>query len=183
MKKVILAFTLILISASCFTGYYKKVNEQFPKPQLVEGKMHEKQEYEEDISICVDKTKWFESEEKEEIYRAIGGGPSFDSELLLVSATITNTAATAQDVNISQCYVETMGWANGVNQLLYSNYNSESASIIITLKENESKSIVLPYLILSNAFQKEEWDKIKTRTFFLTYSIYPTKNAIRLMQN
>lgn len=181
MKKVILAFTLILIFAGSFTVYYKKINEQFPKAQLVEGEMHEKQEYEEDISICVDKTKWAESEEKEDIYRAIGGGPSFDSELLLVSATITNTVATTQDVNISQCYVETMGWSNGVNQLLYSNYNSDSASIIITLKENESKSIVLPYLILSNAFEKEEWEKIKTRTFFLTYSLYPIKNTISLM--
>lgn len=183
MKKVILAFALTLIFAGSFTVYYKKINEQFPKAQLVEGEMHEKQEYEEDISICADEARWAELDEKESTYQAIGGGPSFDSELLLVSATITNTATTARDVNISQCYVETIGWSNGVNQLLYSNYNSDSASIIITLKENESKSIVLPYLILSNAFQKEEWKKIKTRTFFLTYSIYPTKNAIRLMQN
>lgn len=178
-KKRAIGVVVTVILVILFYVGYTNINQQYPKGIKVEHLIGESQQFGEGSSIQVTRLERLDTkvEERMGISKIELG---FERRVYLVYCTFSNETKEKQELNMTDCYIETTGWGNGLNLDSYLSLNPEEHTTKIILEGRESKEVILPYQILSNGFQKKEWEEINSRKFRLIYSEYPIKYSISL---
>lgn len=178
MKKMVTGLIVLVFGVLFFIGY-RNVNQKYLESTKVTAQMGEKQPFSTGGEICVKKLERRDKKIEQEQHNSDMELP-FDYRTYLVYCEVSNGSSEEQALDLTNCYIETMGWANGINMENFFVFNPDLNSMSIQLKPGESREVILPYQILSNGFQKKEWEQINTRKFMLTYSEYPVKYSILL---
>ncbi|MEG0354696.1 MAG: hypothetical protein RR621_03465 [Lachnospiraceae bacterium] len=177
-KRVIGVMVVITLGILFYVGY-TNINQKYPKSIEVTASIGESQLFSEGNKIRVTKMERLDAKAEESM-----GIPKtdlgFERKIYLVYCTFSNETKEKQELNITDCYIETTGWGNGLQLDLYLSLNPKEQTTKMMLEGGESKEVILPYQILSNGFQEKEWKKIDSRKFRLLYSEYPIKYSISL---
>ena len=183
MKKNIIISLLAVVFLIGTVFGYKKINRIFPSRELKTIEKGSEIDFRDGIDISVSKMRWLSEEEKKVAYTKSGMDSDvldYDTEIAEITVILNNNTDKEVKAPMTDLYLESIGIGNGISKEILNGDPEYYGSLNQTLNPGEKKEIKYPYVIPSLWFHDKEWEQIKDRDFWLTFSSYPEKTLLCL---
>lgn len=183
MKKNIIISLLVVVFLIGTVFGYKNINQMFPPRELKTIKKGSEIEFRDSVDISVSKMRWLSEEEKKVSYsksRMNSEVLDYDTEITEITVILNNNTDKEVKVPMTDLYLEGIGIGNGISKEILDGDPDYYGSLNQTLNPGEKKEVKYPYVIPSLWFHDKDWEKIKDRDFWLTFSSYPEKTVLCL---
>ena len=176
-NKIILIVTIIvaLLVGVIFVIFYKDANKNFKEVKVTkyENKTAGKTMYNNMFTVL--SKEWYS---EKDLNKKFGYKKSdeikYEEKCLIFETVVENTTKNEIKFPLYEIYVETKGFANGINQELFIKCNNEMG-MNMTLKPGEKINVKIPYVMNTFHFTSKEWMALKDRKFELVEYSYPEK--------
>ena len=181
-KRIVYSVFVIAICLGVLVGY-RNINHKYPERQTVEVTKGEKTKFTEGIDISVIDFRWFSEEEKKELYHAqnIESETLFgDEEICEITVILENCSQEKKEFEDQYLMLESTGISNGYNFVYEKVFPERYGIEDRTLEPWEKRSVTHLYSISSLWFHDKEWEDVKEREYWLTFTSYPLRTILWL---
>lgn len=179
-KKIAAAVVaVVLIGLSCFR--LTALNTRYPPPEIRCYATGQAAPYE-PFTLMVNNAAFMDEARTQEIFQ----DELLDDQNLrciVVDLTVQNKGTETGHIEISSFILESGAWKNGIHYTAFLQLNEDQpqASLLLTLEPGESRTLRLPYTMIESHFRPVQWKTVEHRTYSLTYSLYPVKQTIDVL--
>ena len=173
-KRIVYSAFVLAIVLGVLVGY-KNINHKYPERQNVIVTKGEKTEFTEGIDISVIDFRWFTEEEKKALETSVT-----DEEICEITVILENHSQEKKEFEDQYLMLESTGISNGYNFMYEKAYPEKYGVEDRTLEPGEQKSITHLYSISSSWFRDKEWENVKEREYWLTFTSYPIRTILLL---
>ncbi len=130
-----------------------------------------------DITISADKFSLLEKKDCKKIIPETEKNDAEDFVLALVEIKLHNNSNNRVETCLTDFVLQSKSWSNAFDLDTYQKLNKFSG-VIIALKGNEEKKVLLPYYIYKYQWPKNKWETIQNQKYNLIFQVYPDKHMI-----
>lgn len=159
------------------------MNQKYPKRQTQEVQKGEKIEFVEGVEISVTDFRWFSEEEKAELKNTKNWEPGMfdsDEEFCEVTVTFENHSEIQKEISNQYLMLESQGISNGNNFIYESAFPERYGTGDEILEPGEKREVTHLYNISSLWFHNKDWEHVKEREYWLTFTSYPIRTVLWL---
>lgn len=164
----------IVLLASLLQIY--RINAAYPEAKTVMVPLETEDSLQDGVLMSVQSVKWLNNDDMETIY---GDYIDLFAETKVVIATvkIQNTTKEEKTIPLYTIYVESdTHYSNGLDMEMFL-VDNPSQSGEVTLKAEEAITVALDYSMFDIQFQKNVWEQLENKQFYLVNERYPVKNC------
>lgn len=103
--------------------------------------------------------------------------PEEKEKVAFAKLQITKTTDKDEGFDITTISLESGGWNNQWDAILYEELNGEE-SLYLDMKKGECKEITIPVVLFDFQFHYKDWQEVNQRKFYIVFSNYPVKRMI-----
>ena len=173
-KRIAYSVFMIAIFLVVLAGY-KNINHKYPERKTVEVTKGEKIKFTEEIDISVVDFRWFTEEEKRELETLFA-----DEEICEITVVLENCSQEKKEFEDQYLMLESTGISNGYNFVYEKVFPERYGIEDRTLEPGEKKSVTHLYSISSLWFRDKDWEDVKERGVWLTFTSYPIRTILWL---
>lgn len=180
MKKarwMVVGAAVLLCLAAGFR--YVQLNRRYPPPITETYTMSQPVSYN-SFQITVERSAFLADDQIQTVL-AEEVEEGYEPKIIVLDVTITNKADTEHTLDLTPFVLQSGAWKNGIHMLAFLRLNDTSANqatLNPSLKPGESRSLRLPFSMLSSNFAPQKWDSVEQREYSLVLSLYPIKQTI-----
>ena len=105
--------------------------------------------------------------------------PEEKERVVFAKLRITKTTNNHVAFNMENVALESGGWNNQWDAILYETLNGTD-SMVSLLKKGESREIIIPIELYDFQFHKQDWETVTQRQFCIVFENYPVKRMIKI---
>lgn len=181
-KRIVYSAFVIAIFLGVLVGY-RNINHKYPERQTVGVAKGEQTKFAEGVDISITDFRWFSEEEKKELYHAQNieiDAVTSDEEICEITVMLENRSQVKKRVEDQYLMLESTGISNGYNFMYEKAFPKRYGIEDRTLEAGEKKSVTHLYSISSLWFRDKDWEDVKEREYWLTFTSYPIRTILWL---
>lgn len=171
-KKIYIIISFVLILSIAYGIGLHPINSRFKQVEIEEIPLGVQHQVRGNIWLNVNHVTFLNKEELEERY---GYRQEYEGDIIgiLVDTSYINKGDEKQIIATYNNNIETTGYSNGIDPILFGSCNSYELNF--ELDSGEEKDIVLTYILMDFQFSGKRWRAIKEDDFYISSSRYPIK--------
>lgn len=182
MKRKVLFSGIFIILVCLYVVQFYNINHKYPPSQLISYTQNQTVIYD-GFSINVQKTTFLNDTELKTIHKDFYNSIYVENEemkAIVVDIQITNTNQQDEQIDVSDVWLQSNYWVNGIVMNGFVVINPENASLNPSLKPGETITLRLPFAMIPAHFKEKDWNHTSDRKYNLVLSAYPVKRMLEI---
>jgi len=182
IKRKFLFLCVALMIACLYRIQFNNINHKYPPAQLISYAKDQTVSYD-GFSLKVLSTEFFNENDLKKNNKELYENIYIENEeikAIVVDIQITNNNKQNAEIDISDAWLQSNYWVNGIVMNAFVAINPAGTSLHPKLKSGETVRLKLPYTMIPAHFKEMDWNNVQNRKYDLILTFYPIKRALAL---